>query len=315
MVEEATCARSWLLIEASSEGMLRFATAAPSARPRVTEVLEINIAGVPTFTDALQNYEREKGIRLRGMRCAMAIAGASSGESISLVRSRWTISRGGLAAFFGTDPVILNDVAARAWAVRSGSGMTEQLRGSASPTFDRPGRYGMIMAEEGVGAAIIDVGRDGSVHVLETEAGHTDFVPASEREEALAKALRGANTVVSWERLLMLDRLDPVWSVACADMLEAERPRMLAAMLGRFAVNLMHSFGAWQGMMLTGSRTGRLLQSDNRMHFGSAFSVRRNFSRLVASAPAWRIDQHEAVLTGTAERLAHELGPELRVAA
>ena len=137
MVEEATCARSWLLIEASSEGVLRFATAAPSARPRVTEVLEINIAGVPTFTDALQNYEREKSIRLRGMRCAMAIAGASSGESISLVRSRWTISRGGLAAFFGTDPVILNDVAARAWAVRSGSGMIEQLRGSASPTFDR----------------------------------------------------------------------------------------------------------------------------------------------------------------------------------
>ena len=43
MVEEATCARSWLLIEASSEGVLRFATAAPSARPRVTEVLEINI--------------------------------------------------------------------------------------------------------------------------------------------------------------------------------------------------------------------------------------------------------------------------------
>ena len=315
MIEEAAGARSWLLIEASSEGILRFATAAPSARPRITEVSEINIAGVPTFTDALQNLERERGLSLRGMRCATAIAGASSGESISLVRSRWTISRGGLAAFFGTDPVILNDVVARAWAVRSGSGMTEQLRGTGSPNFDRPGRYGMLMVEEGVGAAIIDVGRDGSMHVLETEAGHTDFVPASEREEALAKALRGASTVVSWERLLMLDRLDPVWSAACADMLEAERPRMLAAMLGRFTVNLMHSFGAWQGMMLTGARTGRLLQSDNRMHFGSAFSVRRNFSRLIAAAPAWRIDQHEAVLAGAAERLAHELAPELRAAA
>ena len=315
MIEEAAGTRSWLLIEASSEGILRFATAAPSPRPRITEVFEISIAGVPTFTDALQNLEREKGLHLRGMRCAMAMAGASSGESISLVRSRWTISRAGLAAFFGTDPVILNDVAARAWAVRSGTGVTDQLRGSGSPSFDRPGRYGMIMAEEGVGAAIIDVGRDGSMHVLETEAGHTDFVPANEREEALAKAVKGANPVVSWERLLMLDRLDPVWSVACPDMLESERPRMLAAMLGRFTVNLMHSFGAWQGMLLTGYRTGRLLHSDTRTHFGTAFSVRRNFSRLVASAPAWRIDQHEAVLTGAAERLAHELAPELRAAA
>ncbi len=74
MIEEAVGARSWLLIEASCEGVLRFATAAPSARPRVTDVLEINIAGVPTFTVALQIYQREKGIRLRGMRCAMSIA-------------------------------------------------------------------------------------------------------------------------------------------------------------------------------------------------------------------------------------------------
>ena len=114
-IASAHGASAWLLVEASSQGVLRFATAEPSSRPRLTDIYELDIAGVPTFTDALQTYEREKGIRLRGMQCAMAIAGASSGEAISLVRSRWTISRGGLAAFFGTEPVILNDVAARAW--------------------------------------------------------------------------------------------------------------------------------------------------------------------------------------------------------
>ena len=308
-------ASPWLLVEASSQGVLRLATAEPSSRPRLADIYELNIDGVPTFTDALQSYEREKGIHLRGMQCAMAIAGASSGEAISLVRSRWTISRGGLAAFFGTEPVILNDVAARAWATRSRTGMVELLRGSGTLSFDRPGRYGMVMVEEGVGAAIVDVGRDGSVQVLETEAGHMDFAPATDREDALLRALRSGGVAVGWERLLMLDRLDPLWSSACPDVVEAERPRILAAMLGRFSVNLMHAFGAWQGIMLTGSRATRMLQSDARIQFSAPFSTRRNFSRLVSAAPVWRVDQHEAVLTGAAERLAHEWHPKLSAAA
>jgi glucokinase len=305
----------WLLIEASREGVLRFATVMPSARPRINDIHEIQIAGVPTFTDALQQFEREKGVPLRGLQCAMAIAGAASGETISLVRSRWTISRAGLRAVFGTDAVILNDVAARAWATRSGTANVELLRGSGSPSFSRPGRYGMVMVEEGLGAAVVDVDRDSGIRILETEAGHMDFSPTNDREERLAKAVRGVAATVSWEMVLMLDRHDPVWSLACPDMLEAERPRMQAALLGRFAISLMHAFGAWQGVMLTGTRAGRMLEVGNRLYFDSSFATRRNFSRLIIGAPAWRVDQHEAVLTGAAERLAYTLQPAISAAA
>src|SRR5438874_4516714 len=305
----------WLLIEASSEGVLRFATVMPSSRPRVSAIHEVEIAGVPTFTDALERFEREKGVPLRGMQCAMAIAGAASGEAISLVRSRWTISRAGLQAVFGTPPVIINDVAARAWATRSGTANIEPLRGASMPSLNRPGRYGMLMVEEGVGAAIVDVDRDAGVRVLETEAGHMDFSPANEREERLANAVRGSRPVVSWEMMLMVDRHDPIWNQACPDLLEPERPRLLATLLGRFAVNLMHCLGAWQGVMLTGTRAGRMLESGNRVYFDSAFATRRNFSRLLVGAPAWRVDQHEAVLTGAGERLAQDLAPSLSAAA
>ena len=307
--------RPWLLIEASSEGVLRFATAIPSTRPRVSNIHEVEVAGVPTFTDALQQFEREKGVPLSGLQCAMAIAGAASGEAISLVRSRWTISRTGLQAVFGTSPVILNDVAARAWATRSGTANIQSLRGAGTPSFSRPGRYGMIMVEEGVGAAIVDVDRDAGVRVLETEAGHMEFSPGSEREERLAQAVRGNAAVVSWEMMLMLDRHSPIWSQACPEMLEPERPKLLATLLGRFVVNLMHSFGAWQGMMLTGTRAGRMLESGNRVYFDSAFATRRNFSRLLIGTSAWRVDQHEAVLTGAAERLAQDLSPNFSAAA
>ena len=245
----------------------------------------------------------------------MAIAGAASGETISLVRSRWTISRAGLHAVFGTDPVILNDVAARAWATRSGTANIEPLRGVGMPNFTRPGRYAMLMVEEGVGAAIVDVDRDSGIRVLETESGHMDFSPANEREERLAKAVRGTAATVSWEMILMLDRHDPVWNQACPDLLESERPRLQAALLGRFAINLMHAFGAWQGVMLTGSRAGRMLETANRVYFDSSFATRRNFSRLLIGVPAWRVDQHEAVLTGAAERLAYRLQPAMSAAA
>jgi glucokinase len=307
--------RPWLLIEASSEGVLRFTTAMPSPRPRISEVRQINIAGVPTFTDALQQYERETGISLQGLQCGMAIAGAASGETISLVRSRWTISRAGLQAVFGNPATILNDVAARAWATKSGTANIEAIRGVGRPSLSQPGRYAMVMVEEGVGAAIIDVDREAGIRVLETEIGHTDFAPFNEREEKLAKAVRGVQPVVTWERMLMLDRQDPVWGEACPDVLEAERPRILAGLLGRFAVNLMHNFGAWQGIMLTGSRAGRMLETGNRPYFDASFGTRRNFSRLIIGAPAWRVDQHEAVLTGAAERLAYSLQPTLTAAA
>ena len=305
----------WLLIEASREGVLRFAAVTPSARPRLADIYEVEVAGLPTFTDALQRFEREKGIPLSGLQCAMAIAGASNGETVSLVRSRWTISRLGLHALFGTDAVIINDVVARAWATRSGLANIELLRGGGTPSFSRPGRYGMIMVEEGLGAAIVDVDRDAGVRVLETEAGHMDFAPTNAREERLAQALVGTSSTATWEKILMLDRFDPIWARACPDLVETERPRLLGALLGRFAVNLMHSFGAWQGMMITGSRAGRMLEGGNRIYFESAFSTRRSFSRLIASVPVWRVDQHEAVLTGAAERLAHGFSNPLSVAA
>ena len=302
--------RPWLLIEASQEGVLRFGTASPSPRPRISHVREVSIAGLPTFTDALQQFERESGTPLRGLEACMAIAGATSGETISLVRSRWTISRAGLAAVFGRPITIINDVAARAWATRSGNATIDLVRGVGSPSLNRPGRYAMVMVEEGVGACAIDVDQDSNIRILETETGHTDFSPASEREEKLAKALRGQSPFISWERMLMLDRQDPVWGQACPEMLEAERSRLLAGMLGRFSVNLMHHFGAWQGVMLTGARAGRLLDAGNRPYFEAAFAARRNFSRLIIGTPAWRVDQREAVLAGAAERLAQnfELG-------
>lgn len=315
MGPQASEVRPWLLIEASREGVMRFATATPSARPRVDNIREIDIRGLPTFTDALQRYERESGNPLRGLETAMVMAGATSGEMLSMVRSRWTITRAGLTAVFGRPVTILNDVAARSWATRSGSATVDTVRGAGTLSLNRPGRYLMIMIEEGVGAAAIDVDRDTNIRVLETEAGHMDFAPASEREEKLAAAVRGQQPFVSWEKMLMLDRADPAWAKACPELLDPERPKLQAALLGRFCVNMMHAFGAWQGVMLTGSRAGRMVDASCRPNLETAYAARRSFSRLIIGAPVWRVEQREAVLTGAAEMLARNFDGDVRQAA
>ena len=307
--------RPWLLIDASQEGLLRFATARPSANPRLDNIRDMEIAGLPTFTDALQRYGREAQVELRGMDCAMAIAGAATGETISLVRSRWTIARSGMAAIFGGPVTIINDVVARAWGTRSNSAIVDRIRGIGTPNLQRPGRYVMIIVEEGVGAAAIDVASDLSVRILETEAGHMDFAPSSDAERNLAEAMRGLAPATSWEKMLMLDRADPAWAQACPGMTEPQRLQLLAGMLGRFSVNVMHAFGAWQGIMLTGSRAARIVGPGSRPAFDAAFLTRRHFSRLVTTAPAWHINQREAVLSGTAEYLAQQYSVALKVAA
>ena len=302
-------AAPWLLIEASSEGVMRYATAIPSDKPRLTNIGQINISGLPTFTDALQTIERELKMPLRGVQCAMAMAGATSGEALSLVRSRWTITRAGLAAVFDREVTVINDVAARAWATRASSASIDALRGVGQPSLSRPGRMMMLMVDEGVGASAIDVDREGGIRILETELGHIDFAPDNEREERLAKAMRAGQRHVSWEQILMVNRTDPIWQTALPEMGESERGRFVASLLGRFTVNAMTAFGAWQGVMLTGGRISRIIDASSRASFDAAMGERRNFSRLLIAAPVWRVEQRDAVLAGAAERLANSLRP------
>ena len=307
--------RPWLMIESSSEHMMRFGVTTPSARPRVERTWQVDVAGLPTFTDALQKFERESGLALRGLDCAMAFAGAVHGEQLSLARSRWTITRTGITAIFGKDVNIINTIAARAWAVKSGTADVEAIRGSGVPNLAQPGRYVLILVDQGVGAAVIDVDREGDVRILETEVGHTNFPATTDHELQLAKALKGTRPHATWEQMLKVDKQSPEFEQACPGLGDSERLAIPAAILGRFCVTLMHAYGAWQGVIITGGRSGKILQGGGRPAFEAPFNERSRFSRLVIGCPTWRVEQRDAVLQGAAECLAHNLRGSLQLAA
>lgn len=310
--ESNSVRRSWLMIESASEHMIRFGIATPSTRPQLERTWQVDVAGLPTFTDALQKFERESGIALRGLDCAMAFAGAVHGEQLSLARSRWTITRTGIAAVFGKEVNIINTIAARAWAVKSGTGEIETIRGSGAPDIGKAGRHVLVLVDQGVGAAVIDVDRGGDVRILETEAGHTDFPATTDHELKLAKAIKGLRTNASWEQMLKVERQSPEFEQACPGLNEVDRSRILATILGRFCVNLMHVYGAWQGVIITGGRSAKILQRDARPAFEAPFSERSRFSRLVVGCPVWRVEQRDAVLQGAAECLAQGFKPVLQ---
>jgi glucokinase len=173
----------------------------------------------------------------------------------------------------------------------------------------------MINVDQGVGCAVIDVDRSGQMRVTETEAGHMDFPPLSDVEARIAQAISGSSRLATWERMLVLDRHSPAWSVAGPQAMRGERQRFLAAILGRFAVNLVNAYDAWQGVLITGGTTGNLLKGVGRDAFHEPFHDRRQFSRLIASCPAWHVRQKEPVLTGALQCLRHGKDIELPAAA
>lgn len=286
----------WLLIDASRPGEVVMATAEPSATPRIERTMTYSAAEFPTFTNALQRFERDTGARLHGAECVLTIVGAVSGPVVTVARSRWTISSGGLEVMFGRPPTIINDMTARAWATLAAPPAARPIRRNEPLAPSSPGRRAIITVDDGVGAAIIDVGADGRAHVIDTEAGHAGFAPLDERDDRLLAALRRTGGATSWERVLTLSPEDPAWAQAMPGSARAERLAQLARLTGSFAGDLTLSFGAWRGVMLTGRRVG--WASEGVAAFEQGFVAKRAFRRLLLDTPCWRLEQQDHVLRG-----------------
>lgn len=309
-------ANSWIVIDASRQAEVVIAAAEPGASPRITVTRSYPVATLPTFTDSLLRFERETGIALNGTTCVLTTAGVVSGSSVAIARSRWTISRGGLSVLFGQPVTVINDGTARAWAALAAGSTGQRLRGTAAADFGSPGRRVLVIVDEGVGAAIIDIDPAGSARVLETEAGHAGFAPIDEEDDRLLAALRSAGGATSWERALMLSHDDPVWTAALPGSSRTDRVRRHARLLGSFVGDLTLAYGSWHGALLVGKRVPQ--GHDLSAAFEAGFLAKRAFRRQLLETPCWKLEQHDYVLRGGAallgRRYAEQAAP-LRAAA
>lgn len=288
---------NWLLMDVAHQGEVRLASVSPH-HPVVDHVTRFASDTLPTFTDALLRYERETDRSLFGTTAVIAIAGAAIGESIPIIRTRWNISRAGVASMTGRPPIVLNEVAAQAWATVGSLPMLEPVRGTGTPDLRTKGRYLFIAINDGVGTAIIDVDDAGHVTVIEAEGGHADFAPQTEAELVLARALAPIGDAPSWEQMLMIRR-ETTPATVMAGLSDQHLIEMRAALLGRFVATMMLMTGAWSGAMMTGSAIPHY-DAASRRAFNTGLNNRRAFLRLFNAARCWRVEQREPVLSGAA---------------
>lgn len=284
----------WMMMDASSQGELRLAfAAAPSGRPNAADIRRYDARELPTFTDALLRFEREVGGVLLGTEAVLAVAGAVAGNTITIARSRWVISRSGLGALFGRPVRVFNDVAVQAWATLDGVTVRRQMNGTGAPAHGAPGRTVLLTVDDGVGAAVVQVDRSGQTTVIETEFGHTEFPVTGAADEALCRTLvTGGGEQPSWEQVLM--------AALTGDGRSGDDAARLA---GRFAGNAVLAFGAWNGVMITGRNAMKLAYPAARTPFAEGYLVRRGFRRQLEATPCWIIEQQDPVMAGLAKLL------------
>lgn len=258
----------WIFADASAAGTVRFASAVPGS-PGPGVACTMPSSEHSTFTDALLAYEREAGIVLRGAECVLAVAGIAVGEAIPVMRSRWTISRSGLGAVLDRPATIVNDVAATAWSLLGGASV-ELLDGSIRPDFSRAGRWALVLLDEGVGTAALDIDAHGRATVIDAEAGHTGFSPQGDDEIERLRQLRTQLAHVSWEAALTRG-----WPY---------RDERWAAMAGAFAGDVLLATGAWSGVIVTGKSAADLRQPRHQAAFSARLLAKNCYHRQLGGA-------------------------------
>ena len=263
----------WVLADASMAGVVRFGCTTAGSN-RIDSVVSLQGDAHPTFTDALLTYERQSGMSLRGAECVLAVPAPPAGDAIPVARSRWTISRSGLNAMFGRPVAVINDVAATAWSLL-GQGPSK-LEHFGGPGFDftKPGRWAVVMIDDGVNAAALDVAEDGRCHVTDGEAGNAGFSPSDDNEIELMRKLRQRNLHVSWELAL-----NAGWAEAHAPAAEREA---WAGLAGAYVGDCVLQLGAWSGIILTGRHVATLRDPRRQALFVRRLEEKSRYGRFIA---------------------------------
>jgi len=257
-------------------------------------------------------------------RCAIAVSGATLGDTISVPNSRWYLSRSGLTAMLQAPPLILNDFAANAWAlsVSESDAQVEALAGARLQPGE-PGTRCLIGLGSGLGIAVITQDEQGRIVVLSTEGGHCHFMAGLAEVDALLTERR-AKGPVSAEDLLSKRGLFALYRMVVES--QGARPRasdakgvthlaslhdphavrataLFARALWYFAGNMALTYGGWDGVMITGSLAQALRPAIRSPDAINYFVVHSPWQRQLREVPRAIVSLEFAELRGAAQAL------------
>lgn len=269
--------------------------AMPSALVGEVERVErIEAIGCPTFTDALMRYAEKYRLSLRDHHLFMSIAGAVNGTTVRTTNGRWFISVAGLRAVTAGEPMVVNDVAAMAWATANLPNAMPFGRASGMAST-RKGRHAIISAwRGGLGAACVDW-QDGAIRVVESEAGHTPFAAHDDDDWLMAKACNIKHGEASYERILF-DLMDgqKLHRAFSSDALEEK----FASLLGRYSATVALTFTSWDGIYLSGAVFDRIAKPHLTSTFRTSFEGKGKMRSMLQQIPSQLFQVRNGSLSG-----------------
>lgn len=277
-----------------------------------------------TISGALSAFGSESDLPILPRRCAIAVSGPAVGDIIAVTNSRWFVSRAGLSAMLQAPPLILNDFAAKAWAI-SAAGSESQLETVAGAQLDltASGTRCLIGVGSGLGVAVIQRDSRGHCSVLPTEAGHCHFAgDLPELKEVLPRVKAGgpvaAEDLISERGLLAIYKAVVDLDAGIARAIDAAGIIRLAVAndacarravdlfcraLWYFAGNMVLAYGAWDGVLLTGSIADSLRGLIRLPELSADFIVAGPYQRQLRDVPRALVTLQHAELHGAARAL------------
>jgi len=299
---------------------VRFALSGGAAGIAPRDMRSYHTADHATFTSALLAYLSEVGQRDAVLPSVLAVAGAARGDLINLTGSRWYISLSGVEAVLRSRPRALNECAATALALTTLNQSAFTPVGAQSTRLVQPGgNYIVVSIGTGLGVAALITGSNGKLQAISSEAGHMTFSPGTPDEEKFAAHVRSRGAA-SAETLLSANGLVAAYAAlaeggktigspvdvtrsAGRDPVSTAVVRMVAGYLGAFIGDLVLTFGAWEGVYLTGPLPRALHMQLSDPRFRTRLEAKDAFRRQLGDVPVAIVNRSDLELMGAAAAL------------
>ncbi len=306
---------------------VRFALSGEDGSIRPGTIRSYSADATTGVSAALIAFQRDLNLPALPRRSAVSVPGLVRGDTISISNTRWFLSRSGLAAMLGEPPLILNDFAAEAWAFASvDTRVDEAFGGAPGQLLRQPGCFLIIGITSGLGVAVVNRSETGAVTVLATEAGHGVFAGATDELARLANDLFAgqhpvaSEDIVSARGLVAIHALlarrasvppraatpEDVTRLAATDPIARGACQLLARAFWAQAGNLVMTFGAWDGVLITGAVAGAIRPFLRQPEAQALFANSAKYRRALLSVPRSLIMLENAELIGLARALHHQ---------
>lgn len=286
------------------------------------EISQIKIYSVrenPTLLGALLSFRDTECPNCEIVSLALAIAGPITGDVSPLTNSDWVCDRREIMKVFCTDLVfILNDFEALAMALVDLDVDDTQIIQTGEKSTTHP----LLIMGPGTGlgiGALKPVITTGSFEAIVTEAGHTRYAPANERERNIIRFLSRRLTYVRGEDLVSGPGLVNLYQANCHLVSEPPKPcepadvvkwaregdnlcrQVLddfAAVFGSFASQVALNYISLGGLYLTGGVMEKIGEDFNFKRFLQRFATNPTMSHLLDRIPVLRVKSEIPAFAG-----------------